>query len=207
MVSKTQTPSILACDAHKSRRGSTDGTQAPSLLPQPSRVIAETLRWPRLCCGCCSHHGSCVLHLALKAILSRTRRTWAVEKKSSQRGFVRGFLFHSPTFLDHPLTGGLPCISQPPQIPDASNRLKKTVFLPGEHGPLHHDCNTIFAFSGCECYSAKPCLKTSFIIYRLQTEIIFDNLCRKQAAFWLLASRLKGRKHMFTVRPSPWRKH
>lgn len=74
----------------------------------------------------------------------------------------------------------------------ASNRLKEAVCLPGEHGPLHRDCNTIFPLWGCECYSAKPCLKTSFIIHRLQTEIIFDNLCRKQAAFWLLASRLKG---------------
>lgn len=64
--------------------------------------------------------------------------------------------------------------------------------MPGEHGPLHRECNTIFPLWGCECYSAKLCLKTSFIIHRLQTEIIFDNLCRKQAAFWLLASLLKG---------------
>jgi hypothetical protein len=70
--------------------------------------------------------------------------------------------------------------------------LEKAVSLPGEHGPLRCDCNTIFPLWGCECYSAKLCLKTSFIIHRLQTEIIFDNLCRKQAAFWLLASRLKG---------------
>lgn len=40
--------------------------------------------------------------------------------------------------------------------------------------------------------TAKNCLKTSFIIHRLQTEIVFDNLCRKQAVFWLLASREKG---------------
>lgn len=66
------------------------------------------------------------------------------------------------------------------------------VFLLREHGPLHWDCNTIHPLWDCKCYSAKLCLKTSFIIHRLQTEIIFDNLCRKQAAFWLLASRLKG---------------
>lgn len=35
-------------------------------------------------------------------------------------------------------------------------------------------------------------LKTSFIIPRLQTEIVFDNLRRKQAVFWLLASWGKG---------------
>lgn len=77
-----------------------------------------------------------------------------------------------------------------------SGRIKqvegRTVFLLQEHGPLHCDCNTIHPLWDCECYSAKLCLKTSFIIHRLQTEIIFDNLCRKQAAFWLLASRLKG---------------
>lgn len=89
--------------------------------------------------------------------------------------------------------GVLPCPFQLPKIPGRIKQVEGgSVFLPGEHGPLHRDCNTIFPLWGCECYSAKPCLKTSFIIHRLQTEIIFDNLCRKQAAFWLLASRLKG---------------
>lgn len=49
-------------------------------------------------------------------------------------------------------------------------------------------------------------LQTSFIIPRLQTEIVFDNLRRKQAVFWLLASRGgggEGSKHMFTVSQSP----
>lgn len=91
------------------------------------------------------------------------------------------------------LNWALPCLSKLLKIPRCIKQVEGgSVFLPGEHGPLHRGCNTIFPLWGCECYSAKPCLKTSFIIHRLQTEIIFDNLCRKQAAFWLLASRLKG---------------
>lgn len=127
---------------------------------------------------------------------------------AEQERLVRGFLSHRPTFLDHPLTGVLPWSSQLPETPRRIQQVERdAVLLPGEHGPLHRDCNTISPLWGCDGYSAKPCWKTSFIIHRLQTEIIFDNLCRKQAAFWLLASRLKGRKHMFTVRRSPWRKH
>lgn len=132
-----------------------------------------------------------------KQLSNRTRHTWIGEKRSSWKGFG-AFLFHvvqlhSPAFLDHSLHGVLPCIFQLPKMPGCIKQVEGgSVFLLGEHGPLHRDCNTIFPLWGWECYSAKPCLKTSFIIHRLQTEIIFDNLCRKQAAFWLLASRLKG---------------
>lgn len=148
-----------------------------------------------------------VMHLALKAALRRTRHMWTIEKKRSQRGFVWGFLFTALLFWSILLTASRPVALSSLRYLEASDRLKEAVFLPRERGPLHRNCNTISPLWGCESRSAKSCSKTSFIIHRLQTEIIFDNLCRKQAAFWLLASRLKGRKHMFTVRRSPWRKH
>lgn len=171
-----------------------DGTQGPCPLPQPRGVTVETGLLPWRLCPALGPESCCEEQMSVDR-----------GKEEPQRGSVWGFLRHRPTFLDHPRT----CPVSPSSLrhPDTSNTLKETVFLPGEHGPLHHDCNTIFPLWGCECYSAKPCLKTSFIIHRLQTEIVFDNLCRKQEAFWLLASRLKGRKHMFTVRRSPWRKH
>lgn len=56
--------------------------------------------------------------------------------------------------------------------------------------------------SGASGTTVKNRLKISFIIHHLQTEIIFDNLYRKQAAFWLLASQLEGGKHMLPVSQS-----
>lgn len=184
-----------------------DGTQVPCLLPQPSRVIAQALWWSQLCSRCCSRLGSLSCTWPWKQ-LSKEPDTCGPSKRRAPREVLFGvFSFTALLFWTVFLRESCPASPSSLRYLDASNRLKESVFLPGEHGPLHCDCNTIFPLWGCECYSAKPCLKTSFIIHRLQTEIIFDNLCRKQAAFWLLASRLKGRKHMFTVRRSPWRKH
>lgn len=122
----------------------------------------------------------------------RTRLTWTVEETVLGFSSSMGCSSISLLFWTTRSTASYPVSPGSLRYQDASDRSKAAVFLPGEHAPLHRDCNTIFPLWGCERYSAKPCLKTSFIIHRLQTEIIFDNLCRKQAAFWLLASRLKG---------------
>lgn len=137
----TQTPSILAYYAHKSEGGNM-GALPASTAEQghcPSALVVTAVL-PLLLPS-----RKFVLHLALEEALNKTRHMWAVQKKSSSRGFVWSFLFHSPAFLDCPLTGVLPCISKLPTIPGRIKQVEGvSVFLPGEHGPLHCDCNTIF---------------------------------------------------------------
>lgn len=182
---------------------------SPACFYKQSQGITEKLWLPIF--SCCHSHLRSQSHTWSRQQLRQNQTHVDSGKEELQEKFWHlsslsmGYS-PQPHLLEHPLYGVLPLYLSAPWDTRTHQQVEEAVFLPGSMAL----CSVIVIqsfLSGAENATVqkrvwKPLL--SFIVSRLKS-FLTTSENKQLSGYW--SSLAKGRKHMFTVRLSPWRKH